>query len=184
MTDIPEDVMKLAREMREGLEGVSPGFGRWIHLFGERTVYTRDPSDGCRITAVVRADVPGDNATLDHIARCGPDNIRSLLDTIDSLIADRAAQAERMARMEGDTDLPYPPIVISLGEDGAEQGRVGAHEYKTAERPNGGIITIGVFLGNHSWVHAELSPSDALMFARLILSRPSVRALSQEGSDA
>ncbi|RWN59937.1 MAG: hypothetical protein EOR99_32975 [Mesorhizobium sp.] len=80
-TSVADLIVKLGA----GLEGVTPGFGQWIRLFGERTVYTRDPNDGCRIHAVVRADSPGDNATLDHIARCAPDNIRLLLDHVAKL---------------------------------------------------------------------------------------------------
>jgi len=71
--------------------------------------------------------------------------------------------------------LPYPPIVMSKGPDGADH-RVGVHEYRTPDRLDG-IVTIAVFLGKHRWAEAELSPTDAKTVSDLILSRPSVAAL-------
>lgn len=80
------DINALIAEMRAGLDGVTPGFPLWIWLLGDRTVYTRDPSDGCRISAVVRADCIGqNNGALAHIARCSPGNIARLLDHIEAL---------------------------------------------------------------------------------------------------
>lgn len=68
--------------------------GKWIRLFGERTVYDR-MEDGCRGNPIVRADQaygPKDSANLDFIAACSPSTILALIARIESLAAD----AERL----------------------------------------------------------------------------------------
>ena len=87
MTTTPPDARNALAEIVAGLDGVTPGFPRWIRLFGERTVYTRDPNDGCRIAAVVRADATYSNEILDHIARCDPATMRSIADYVAALEA-------------------------------------------------------------------------------------------------
>lgn len=93
MTTEPNTIEALIKELWKGLEGVTPGFPKWLHLLGDRTVYTKDPDDGCRIAAIVRADAHTDNAALFHIARCNPANISALLDHIAAL-QERAEKAE------------------------------------------------------------------------------------------
>ena len=74
------DILTKLDAIEAGLEGVTPGFPRWIWLFGDRTVYTRDPSDGCRITPIVRTDYAGqNNEALAHIARLDPQTVRELV---------------------------------------------------------------------------------------------------------
>ena len=59
--------------------------GRWIRLFGERTVYDR-LEDGCRGNAIVRTDYPNpgpeESAYLDYIAAADPETVTSLLDRL------------------------------------------------------------------------------------------------------
>ncbi len=84
MTDKP--VNELIQEMREGLEGVTHGDWQWdndSNLIGVSS-YTRllvagYLSDGTWIAA----GSPPDAA---HIARCDPDNIRTILDSHDTLV--------------------------------------------------------------------------------------------------
>lgn len=56
--------------------------GRWMRLFGERTVYAL-MSDGCRGNAIVRSDITPPSlkeaANLDFIAACSPETIHELL---------------------------------------------------------------------------------------------------------
>lgn len=111
MTDTAdEDVMKLAREMREGLEGVTPG--PWVaqgdgydtatYVMG-RDIMVRSGAED-RIIAVFHSYRPNDRVSrafnAAHAARCSPDNIRSMLDHIDALTTDRAASAARVERLE------------------------------------------------------------------------------------
>jgi hypothetical protein len=89
-----------AQPVAEGYEelarlamGATPG--KWMRLFGERTVYDR-MEDGCRGNAIVRADVAfsqQDAANLDYVAAANPAAILALL-------ADRAQLAERVAVLE------------------------------------------------------------------------------------
>jgi len=56
--------------------------GRWMRLFGERTVYDR-MEDGCRGNAIVRADLgygPQDISNLDFIAAANPAAVLELID--------------------------------------------------------------------------------------------------------
>jgi hypothetical protein len=92
-----------AQPVAEGYEelarlamGATPG--KWMRLFGERTVYDR-MEDGCRGNAIVRADVAfsqQDAANLDYVAAANPAAILALL-------ADRAQLAERVAVLEAES---------------------------------------------------------------------------------
>ena len=61
--------------------------GRWIRLFGERTVYDR-MEDGCRGIPVVSTDThppsPFEAACLDFIAAANPAVINELLDRLEA----------------------------------------------------------------------------------------------------
>ena len=61
--------------------------GRWIRLFGERTVYDR-MEDGCRGIPVVSTDThppsPSEAACLDFIAAANPAVINELLDRLEA----------------------------------------------------------------------------------------------------
>lgn len=74
--------------------------GRWIRLFGERTVYDR-MEDGCRGIPVVSTDKhppsPSEAACLDFIAAANPAVINELLDRLEAAEQD----AEEQARMNG-----------------------------------------------------------------------------------
>ena len=61
--------------------------GRWVRLFGERTVYDR-MEDGCRGIPVVSTDThppsPSEAACLDFIAAANPAVINELLDRLEA----------------------------------------------------------------------------------------------------
>ena len=66
-------------ELQRLAESATPG--RWMRLFGERTVYDR-MEDGCRGNAIVRADITfnqQDAANLDYIAAANPAVILELI---------------------------------------------------------------------------------------------------------
>jgi hypothetical protein len=97
MTDINE----LAREMREDLEGVTPG--PWIQS-GVRVNISENcimvGPDGFLIYAIPWGRHPKDHAgafrDAAHLRRCSPDNIRAILDDRDRLIAENERlKAER-----------------------------------------------------------------------------------------
>jgi hypothetical protein len=74
------------RILREALEA-GPTPGPWMHLFGDRLVYTI-LEDGCRGMPVVGVDSLGGARslwTLRHVAACSPDRIARLLDEIERL---------------------------------------------------------------------------------------------------
>lgn len=75
-----------------------------------------------------------------------------------------------------ESELPYPPVVTFIDTDDKVH-RIGAHEYTTADRPDGGIVTISTYIGDHKWIEAELDPKAALILAALILSKPCVKEL-------
>ena len=68
--------------------------GRWIRLFGERTVYDR-MEDGCRGIPVVSTDKhppsPFEAACLDFIAAANPATISELLDRLEEVEKERDA---------------------------------------------------------------------------------------------
>ena len=70
--------------------------GRWMRLFGERTVYDR-MEDGCRGIPVVSTDKhppsPSEAACLDFIAAANPAVINSLLDRLEAAESDALEQA-------------------------------------------------------------------------------------------
>ena len=72
--------------------------GRWIRLFGERTVYDR-MEDGCRGIPVVSTDKhppsPFEAACLDFIAAANPAAITKLLDRLEAAEKERDWHAER-----------------------------------------------------------------------------------------
>jgi hypothetical protein len=64
--------------------------GRWMRLFGDRTVYDRT-EDGCRGQAIVRADVAysaQDAKHLDFIAAANPAKVIELLDALEAQAAE------------------------------------------------------------------------------------------------
>lgn len=82
--------------------------GRWMRLFGERTVYDR-MEDGCRGVPIVAADhhPPGPQAAayLDFIAAANPAAITELLDRLEAAEKSDAESLAmyRKARDERDT---------------------------------------------------------------------------------
>ena len=68
--------------------------GRWIRLFGERTVYDR-MEDGCRGIPVVSTDThppsPFEAACLDFIAAANPAAISELLDRLEEAEKERGS---------------------------------------------------------------------------------------------
>ena len=77
--------------------------GRWIRLFGERTVYDR-MEDGCRGIPVVSTDKhppsPFEAACLDFIAAANPAAITKLLDRLEAAEKERDALRAKIAEME------------------------------------------------------------------------------------
>ena len=107
--------------------------GRWIRLFGERTVYDRT-EDGCRGIPVVSTDKhppsPFEAACLDFIAAANPAAVIGLLDRLEESESDALEQArlngmgsEReaalMAKLEAaEKDIALKERVIdSLGSE-------------------------------------------------------------------
>lgn len=76
--------MKLSKEKLAAMLAAAekatpvPGFDKWICLFGERTIYTRDPSDGVRTHPVVRAD-DASHPALPFVTLCDPQTITAIL---------------------------------------------------------------------------------------------------------
>ena len=71
----------------EQLERLANAAGgeRWIRLFGERTVFTRSPHDGCRerkVASVDRGFSQEEAARLDFIAAANPAAILSLIQRV------------------------------------------------------------------------------------------------------
>ena len=77
--------------------------GRWIHLFGERTVYDR-MEDGCRGIPVVSTDKhppsPAEAACLDFIAAANPATVIELLDHLEAAEEERRALRAKVEAME------------------------------------------------------------------------------------
>ena len=77
--------------------------GRWIRLFGERTVYDR-MEDGCRGIPVVSTDThppsPSEAACLDFIAAANPAAINELLDRLEAAEEERDALRAKVEAME------------------------------------------------------------------------------------
>ena len=77
--------------------------GRWMRLFGERTVYDR-MEDGCRGTPVVATPTsPPDKAEaakLDFIAAANPAAVSELLDRLEAAEKERDALRAKIAKME------------------------------------------------------------------------------------
>lgn len=73
------------QRLRDAL-AAGPTLGPWIHLFGDRFIYTR-LEDGCRGTPVVGVDYAGAGnfPTLKYIAEANPDTIAALLAERDRL---------------------------------------------------------------------------------------------------
>lgn len=76
-----------------------PTPGPWIHLFGDRFIYTR-LEDGCRGTPVVGVDYAsaGTFPTLKYIATADPDTIAELLAERDRLHAALAVARHYVAK--------------------------------------------------------------------------------------
>ena len=98
------DTNELRRLAQAAMHPVTKG--RWIRLFGERTVYDR-MEDGCRGIPVVSTPVspphPFEAACLDFIAAANPAAVIELLDRLDRLDRLEAAEAEALeqARLNG-----------------------------------------------------------------------------------
>jgi len=83
--------MKLAREMREGLEGVTAGEwcegDRWIFVESRSGIASHAPEN------ILSDKTPEAQQNVRHIVNCQPDNIRLLLDALE-------AQAARIEELE------------------------------------------------------------------------------------
>ncbi len=72
--------------------------GKWMRLFGERTVYDR-MEDGCRGNTIVRADTSygaKDAANLDYIAAASPAVVLGLIARIESAAAPATASGDEL----------------------------------------------------------------------------------------
>lgn len=106
MTDI--DKLKELAEAAKELSADHKHPGVWMHLFGDRFVYTR-LEDGCRGRPVVGVDcfrVPGDQTTLDYVAAANPTAILSLIAEVERLKAALKAMYEKDVHSDlSDQDL-------------------------------------------------------------------------------
>ena len=91
MTDQPKiDGWKALAEAAEKARDLSADHqtpGVWMHLFGDRFVYTR-LEDGCRGRRVVGVDCvssPADNVALDFVAKANPTSILALIAEMERL---------------------------------------------------------------------------------------------------
>lgn len=87
------DTNKLRRLAQAAMHPVTKG--RWMRLFGERTVYDR-MDDGCRGIPVVSTDKPPspyEAACLDFIAAANPAAVIELLDRLEESESDCLEQA-------------------------------------------------------------------------------------------
>jgi len=111
------EIMKLAREMREGLEGVTDGpwsfermigavgcvnakIGGFAKLFDVRGwgYFTGSGHGGLGLPDATASKIHDANGR--HVARCSPDNIRILLDHIEAQVADRVSCQARVEELE------------------------------------------------------------------------------------
>jgi hypothetical protein len=87
--------------------------GRWIRLFGERTVYDR-MEDGCRGIPVVSTDKHPPSqfeaACLDFIAAANPAAVSEIIDRLE------AAEKEREALLEALKHIARTAIARATGE--------------------------------------------------------------------
>ena len=87
--------------------------GRWIRLFGERTVYDR-MEDGCRGIPVVSTDKHPPSlfeaACLDFIAAANPAAITKLLDRLEAAENERDWHAERCEDAMNECDALHAKI--------------------------------------------------------------------------
>lgn len=88
------NIEELRRLAQEAMHPVTKG--RWMRLFGERTVYDR-MEDGCRGIPVVSTPVspprPFEAACLDFIAAANPATIEEILDRLEAAEADALEQS-------------------------------------------------------------------------------------------
>lgn len=98
MTIDPEELRRLAQAATHPATR-----GRWMRLFGERTVYDR-MEDGCRgIPVVATPTSPPDKAEaakLDFIAAANPANITGLLDRLEAAERERDDVAQQLVQSE------------------------------------------------------------------------------------
>jgi len=100
MTTLSDDALRLAAEMRAGLEGVTPG--PWSATALTTGIGANQDADGWETVAAIPCPrSPWGSARhrqwqrdAAHIARCDPSNIRLLLDTIDTLRRERDSITE------------------------------------------------------------------------------------------
>ena len=95
------DTKELRRLAQEAMHPVTKG--RWMRLFGERTVYDR-MEDGCRGIPVVSTPVspprPLEAACLDFIAAANPATIEEILDRLEAAEKERDDIAQQLVQSE------------------------------------------------------------------------------------
>lgn len=98
MTDLTNELRRLAQAASHPTTK-----GRWMRLFGERTVYDR-MEDGCRGIPVVSTDThppsPSEAACLDFIAAANPAAVIELLDRLEAAEKERDALQAKIKAME------------------------------------------------------------------------------------
>lgn len=104
-----------------------------------------------------------------------PDDVSYSPDQAQQIIADRLGQNPApAANVVGlSPDEKHIGVILSSVKDGSDS-RVSVKEWSD----NSGIITFGMFMGNHQWIEGDFLPDDAAKIAALILGKPSVAALS------
>lgn len=127
----------LIARLREGLKSVTPGpwSAEQIDGFKVDRPYVVGPSDVvvgndgiCDPSDMNDRSFIEDAANMRHIARCSPDNIRLLLDTIASLKEERDRLAERVAAMEIASNGSSERCALLLSAKNHWMGRTAAAE--------------------------------------------------------
>lgn len=86
----------MSATLRQLIEKATPG--SWVHLNGERIVFTR-LNDGCRGLPVVTAEyeyLPHAQANLSLIARCNPATMLAVLEHLEAYAAEQRGFAAQI----------------------------------------------------------------------------------------
>lgn len=71
------------------------------------------------------------------------------------------------------SDERHIGVILSSVKDGSDS-RISVKQWQGKN----GLITFGMFMGNHRWLEGDFLPEDAAKVAALILGKPAVKALT------
>ena len=127
------DTNKLRRLAQAAMHPVTKG--RWMRLFGERTVYDR-MEDGCRGIPVVSTDKHPPSsfeaACLDFIAAANPAAVSEILDRLEAAESDGLEQA-RLLGMSGEREAALLSKLEAAEKDAAHQKALADSALRVAE---------------------------------------------------